>query len=226
MGPVRPAHMPTFAPEATRIPPGEVELMQRQKVWVDPQHHSNNKPDDKITAWKYATHGDSRRSYDDYGNAIGDWFSRLANWQWFVTCTLAHNHLSKGFTEPGIGTARACLRELVVLSCARQFLCVFELQRSGVPHLHALLGGCGAINGGVAQEHFYRGYGISRWKIYQEGGFAPRYIGKYLQKEMIELYIGLGGPYLMEDFKIFTGGLTKRGTRRFQWDPSLGGTRV
>ncbi len=103
---------------------------------------------------------------------------------------------------------------------------MFEMQRRGVPHLHALLGGCPAINGGVAQEHFFRNYGISRWKVYQPGGSAPKYIGKYLQKEMIELYIGLDGPYDIDRFKIFTGGLTKKKTLRFMWDPTLGGTRV
>ncbi len=176
--------------------------------------------------WRYASVGDSRREYDEYGNEFGDWIASLANWNWFVTCTLSSDILSKGFTEPGLGTARACLRELLVLSCAREFVCVFELQARGVPHLHALLGGCPAINGGVAQEHFYRNYGISRWKIYQPGGKAPKYLGKYLQKEIIELYIGTDGPYDMDRFKIFTGGLTNKGTLRYNWDPSLGGTRV
>ncbi len=180
----------------------------------------------KPTPWRYTTVGDSRREYDEYGNSMGEWLSAMADWNWFVTCTLANDILSKGFSEPGVGTARACLRELLVLSGARFFVCVFELQARGVPHLHALLGGCPAINGGVAQEHFFRSYGISRWKVYQPGGKAPKYLGKYLQKEMIELYIGLDGPYEMEDFKVFTGGLTKKNTPRFSWDPSLGGTRV
>ncbi len=178
------------------------------------------------TPWQYASVGDSRREYDEYGNEIGEWFGQLSEWHWFVTCTLARDHLSKGFSAPGVATARACLRELIVRSAARSFLCVFELQRDGVPHLHALLGGCAAIDGGVAQEHFFRAYGISRWKIYKPGGAAPRYIGKYLQKEMIELYIGLDGPYVMDFFRTFLGGLTKKGTPRFEWDSSLGGTRV
>ncbi len=176
--------------------------------------------------WQYASAGDSRREYDDLGNAMGDWINELAIWQWFVTCTLSSASLSKGFTEPGLGSARACLRELVVRSRAREFICVFELQKSGVPHLHALLAGCPAINGGLAQEHFYRSFGISRWKVFQEGGGAPRYISGYLTKEIIEMYVGLGGPYEMDDFKTFTGGLTKKGTRRYNWDASMGGTRV
>ncbi len=179
-----------------------------------------------IEPWKYASVGDSRRSYDEYGNAMGDWVASLAAWQWFVTCTLARENLSSGFSEPGLGSARACLRELVVLSGARSFICVFELQRDGVPHLHSLLAGCPAINGGVAQEHFYRNFGISRWKIFKPGGKAPRYLGKYLQKEVIELYFGEQGPYDIDAFKVFTGGLTKKGTRRFAWDPSMGGTRI
>ncbi len=201
-------------------------IMPGEKHWVDPKSAAWNKFDTKISAWRYALKGDSRRSYDEYGDAMGDWIASLATWQWFVTCTLARGKVSRGFTSPGIGSARACLRELVVLSCAIQFVCVFELQKDGVPHLHCLLAGCPAINGGVAQEHFFKNWGISRWKIYQPGGKAPRYLGKYLQKEVIELYYGAGGPYDMDAFKVFTGGLTKRGTRQFAWDPSLGGTRV
>ncbi len=176
--------------------------------------------------WRFASKSDSRREYDEYGNEMGEWISHLADWTWFVTCTLANEHLSKGFSEPGLGTARACLRELVVLSGARQFICVFELQRRGVPHLHALLASCPAIDGGVAQTYFEDCYGFSRWKAYQPGGQAPKYIGKYLQKEMIELYVGLDGPWAMDDFKIFTGGMTLKRTPRFDWDPSMGGTRV
>ncbi len=201
-------------------------LMPGDKPWVDPKHSAWSKPDTRVTAWKYATVGDTRREYDDYGNEFGQWLANLAEWHWFVTCTLSREKVSIGFSEPGVGAARACLRELIVRSEARSFACVFELQQDGVPHLHALLGGCAAIDGGVASEHFYRNYGISRWKIYQPGGAAPKYLGKYLQKELIEMYVGLEGPYVMDQFKVFTGGLTKRGTPRFQWDPSLGGTRV
>ncbi len=179
-----------------------------------------------VTPWRFAGVGDARRSYDDFGNEFGEWVAGLASWNWFVTCTLANENLSKGYTEPGLGSARACLRELLVLSQAREFICVFELQRRGVPHLHALLGGCPAINGGVAQEHFFRGYGISRWKIYQPGGAAPKYLGKYLQKALVEMYVGFDGPYVIEDFKTYTGGFTKKGTLRFDWDPTMGGTRV
>ncbi len=201
-------------------------IMPGDKSFVDPKHPAWNKPDPKLSVWKHAGVGEARRSYDDFGNEFGEWVARLSSWNWFVTCTLANANLSRGFSEPGLGSARACLRELLVLSRARSFICVFELQKRGVPHLHALLGGCPAINGGVAQEHFFRGYGISRWKIYIPGGAAPKYLGKYLQKEVIELYVGLEGPYEMDDFKTFHGGYTKKGTLRFDWDPTLGGTRV
>ncbi len=201
-------------------------VMPGDKRIVDPKHWSNNRPDAKLTIWKGASVGDARRDYDELGNEMGEWINSLAVWQWFVTCTLSDKYLSKGFTEPGLGSARACLRELVVRSCVRQFICVFELQKSGVPHLHALLAGCPAINGGEAQEFFYRNYGISRWKVFQDGGGAPRYISGYLSKEIVEMYVGTQGPYEMDDFKEFTGGLTKRGTRRYNWDTSMGGTRV
>ncbi len=192
----------------------------RRRSRVQKRRRSPSQP------WQFASHWDSRREYDDYGAAIGDWFAALADWQWFVTLTLGRAKLSKSFDRPGVGTARACLRQLLVLSRCRSFLCVFELHKSGVPHLHALLAGCPAINGAVASQYFYGGYGISRWKIYKPGGAAPKYIGKYLAKEMIELYIGTTGPWDMDQFKIKTGGLTKKGTPRFIWDTTLGDTRV
>ncbi len=194
--------------------------------FVNPKHPAHIKPDEKLLPWVGALKGASRREYDEYGNEFGAWCANLADWNWFVTCTLADKNISRGFSEPGLGTARACLRELIVRSNARQFICVFELQKRGVPHLHALLGGCPAINGGDAQEFFERTFGISRWKVYSSGGAAPKYLGKYLQKEVIELYVGLDGPWEMDDFKTFLGGLTKKGTPRFQWDSSMGGTRV
>ncbi len=178
------------------------------------------------TPWHYTSPGDSRRDYDEYGEAMGDWIAGLASWAWFVTITLANDKVSKGFTEPGLGTARAALRELAVHSKCETFFCVFELQQRGVPHLHALLAGCPAINGNVAQQFFERSYGFSRWKVFQPGGAAPKYLGKYLQKSIIELYFGYEGPYDMDRFKVFTGGLTKKGTARFQWDPDMGGTRI
>lgn len=109
---------------------------------------------------------------------------------------------------------------------ARAFVCCFELQKRGAYHLHALLAGCPAINGAVAARWFDDNFGVSRWKVYKPGGAAPKYVGKYLMKDVVELYIGSGGPYVEEDFKMYTGGLTKQGTPRFTWDTTMNGTRV
>ncbi len=163
--------------------------------------------------WLYATpHQVIANHQDGKGsdaNEFGEWIDGLANWSWFVTRTLADKNFTAGFTAPGIGTARQCLRDLLIWSQCHEFVCVFELQRRGVPHLHALLGGCGyAINGREAQERDERLWGYAKWVVYREAGGAPAYLGKYLGKEMVELYMGLGGPYTKRQVKGTTlGGL-------------------
>jgi len=179
-----------------------------------------------IEPWRYASVGDSRREYDEYGEAIGDWLGCLAEWQWFVTCTLRDPPSRSGFTLAGAGTARSCLRSLLERTLAKQFVCVFELQDRGAYHLHALLAGCPSINGEVAAKWFEEHFGFSRWKIFSEGGQAPKYIGKYLTKDVVELYIGSQGPYVLEDFKRYTGGFTRKGKPRWSWDTTMKGTRV
>lgn len=151
---------------------------------------------------------------------MGDWLGTMAPWQWFVTVTLDPGRLNRGFTKAGMGTARRALRLLLAESRAVEFVCVFELHRSGVPHLHALLSGCPAINGAHAAEWMNDAVGLSRFKVFNPEGQAPAYIGKYLNKEMVELYIGTAGPYTTERFKV------RDGTGRFTWDTTMAGTRV
>ncbi len=179
-----------------------------------------------VEPWRYASTSDSRREYDEYGEAIGDWIDGMADWQWFVTCTLRDPPSRSGFTLAGEGTARACLRKLLERSMARQYVCVFELQERGAYHLHALLGGCPSINGAVAAEWFEEHFGFARWKVFKEGGAAPKYLGKYLTKAVVQLYIGMDGPYTEEDFKVETGQFTKRGMARWSWDTTMKGARV
>lgn len=176
--------------------------------------------------WKYASSGDVRRTHDEYGTAVGDWIHDLASWQWFVTCTLRDPPAGGRFTIAGAGQARRCLRELLVTTRAREYVCVFELQKRGAYHLHALLSGCPAINGKVASEHFEKKFGTSRWKIFKDGGGAAKYLGKYLMKDVVELYIGSDGPWTEEDFKVLTGGFTKKLTPKFTWDTTMKGARV
>ncbi len=179
-----------------------------------------------VEPWRYASTSDSRREYDEYGDAIGNWIAAMADWQWFVTCTLRDPPSKTGFTMAGAGTARACLRALLERSVASHYVCVFELQERGAYHLHALLAGCPSINGLAASEWFDKHFGMSRWKVFKEGGEAPKYLGKYLTKDVVELYIGSTGPYKADDFKILTGGRTKAGTARWSWDTTMKGTRV
>lgn len=148
-----------------------------------------------VTPWIHATKGVTKGSYKgEYVDALGKWFEGLSDWNWFITRSL-NNRVDEGFTEAGIGTARHCLRDLLLRTEAESFVCVFERQERGVPHLHALLRAGRAISGRVEQERDFQLHGISRWKIYHKGKGAAYYVGKYLGKEMIELYIGLDGPY-------------------------------
>jgi len=179
----------------------------------------------EVLPWLYASVGDSRRGYDEYGEAIGEWLASQAEWQWFVTCTLRDPKAGR-FDKAGSGQARSCLRALLVESRCSSYVCVFELQERGATHLHALLAGCPAIAGGVANEYFFKHFGISRWKVFKHGGGAPKYVGKYLTKDVVEMYIQHDGPYDYEDFKILTGGLTKKGTLRYTWDTTMKGARV
>ena len=43
------------------------------------------------------------------------------------------------------------------------------------------------------QERDFRIYGISRWLPYVTAGGAAGYLGKYLTKDRVELYIGAEG---------------------------------
>lgn len=148
-----------------------------------------------VTPWAYASSGNIRAEHrSEVVDAFGKWVDGLGDWQWFVTRTLGRP-VDVGFTQPGAGTARRCLRDLLVRTRARRFVCVFEMQSRGVPHLHALLETASAISGGVEQERDYNKWGIARWKIFRRGAGASYYLGKYLGKELIELYVGLDGPW-------------------------------
>ncbi len=146
-----------------------------------------------LEAWIHASAGSVRRNNDEYRNAMGDWIGQLGNWTLFVTRTLGDQSVSEG--EPSVATARSCLRELLLRSEARKFACVFELQKRGVYHLHALLETAKPFRLFDEQERDMRLWGISRWKVFTPGGGAPGYIGKYLTKAAVEMYVGLDGPY-------------------------------
>ncbi len=201
MGPVRLTESERAPDERTaRLMVGEV-----QQSSVDP--------------WRYATAGQVRRTHDDYGSAVGEWIAGQGDWQWFVTCTLRDPPETSPFTKAGSGEARRCLRAVLEQSRCKRYVCVFELQKRGATHLHALLAGCEAIDGMAAQEWFYERFGISRWKVFNPEGEAPKYIGKYLTKDVVEMYIGLDGPWKSKDFYV------RSGTTR-SWSTDMKGHRV
>lgn len=144
--------------------------------------------------WKYADSGFVKANYrGELRNEFGDWIERLGDWDWFVTRTLGRP-VDMGFTQPGRETARMCLRDLITRSEARRMVAVFEDQKRGVPHLHVLLETAKGLNGGVEQERDFQKWGIARWKVYRHEQGAKYYLGKYLTKDVTEMYIMLDGP--------------------------------
>ncbi len=163
----------------------------------------NGDSDADASQWIHA-----RRMKDDSGDAFGRWAEGLGPFQWFVTRTLG-KPVDMGFTKVGLATARRCLRDLLIRTEATRCVAVFEMQEErGVPHLHALLGGCRGIDGGVEGRRDMELWGIARWKVFKREAGAPAYLGKYLAKDQVELYVGREGPYSMERLQGTTvGGL-------------------
>lgn len=150
--------------------------------------------------WLYASSKAARIADGESSeNEFARWIMGFGPYEWFVTRTLDRKNVQEGFTKPGLGTARNCLRQLLVYSAAKRFASVFEMHKDGVPHLHAVIGGCRGIRGDVAQRDDAALWGWSRWKAFKEAGGAPRYLGKYLGKDFTEMYVGRGGPYAVAD---------------------------
>jgi len=160
------------------------------------QGSPGSKPGQETTFWEFGSakhrwnvgRGSDAASY-------GSWFESLGPWQWFVTRTYDPSKLGSGYTQAGVGTMRKCLRDLLTRTEAKRLVCVFERQSRGDYHLHALLGGCKALDGRAEQERDKKVWGIARWKMFNGTG-AGGYLAKYVAKDMSsELYIGLEGPY-------------------------------
>ncbi len=161
--------------------------------------------------WLYAQRKASRiAAKDSEENEFARWLMGFGPYEWFVTRTLDRERVQSGFTKPGLGTARNCLRQLLVYSQAKRFAGVFEMHADGVPHLHAIIGGCRAIRADVAERDDAQLWGWAKWKPFKATGGAPRYLGKYLGKDYTELYIGTKGPWEVGSLR----------------GPTLGGLRV
>lgn len=144
--------------------------------------------------WQYASSATVRALHiSEVRRSFGDWLESLGNWKWFITRTLGRP-VDMGYTLPGRGTARDCLRDLLIRTEARRCVCVFEMQERGVPHLHALIDTGRGVNAGLEQERDFTKWGIARWKKYDHEAGAKYYLGKYLTKDVTELYIMLDGP--------------------------------
>lgn len=157
--------------------------------------------------WQYATKGFVNAKHkDEVTKGYGAWFSSLGAWNWFVTRTLGRP-VDMGYTQPGMATARACMRDLLLRSKASKAVIVFELQERGVPHLHGLLECQRGVNGRVEERRDIELWGIARWKPYKVDGGAAAYVGKelitstYMAKELTELYVFEDGPYLSKQLE-------------------------
>ncbi len=143
-------------------------------------------------------HGNAKHQWAAGGGAeaanYGKWFESMAEWQWFVTRTFDPENLQKGFTQAGAGTANRMLLDLLKQSAAKSFVAVYERQSRGDFHVHALLAGCRGLNGSAEESRDKAKFGFAKWKIFRGSG-AGAYLAKYLSKDMMSLYIGLGGPY-------------------------------
>ncbi len=162
-----------------------------------------------LDPWLYASGKAARiAAKDSEENEFARWIMGFGPYEGFVTRTLDRERVQSGFTKPGLGTARNCLRQLLVYSQTKRFTAVFEMHADGVPHLHALLGGCRGLDGARCESDDRALWGWAKWKAFKATGGAPRYLGKYLGKDYTELYVGTRGPWGVAELKGSTlGGL-------------------
>lgn len=132
--------------------------------------------------------------------AYGAWFDALGDFTYFVTRTFKDKPVQAGstYTEWGVGHARKCLADLYTVTGAIRAVSVFEYQRyrGGVPHIHSVIESDRRIDFKKQSNADFFMWGISKWEHYVLGAGATSYLGKYLSKEMVELYVHTEAPEL------------------------------
>ncbi len=132
--------------------------------------------------------------------AYGEWFDSLGEFTYFVTRTFRDKPVEEGstYTEWGLGHARKCLADLYTVTDAVRAVSVFEFQknRGGVPHIHSVIEADRRIDFKKQANLDYYQWGISKWENYVLGAGATAYLGKYLSKEMVEMYVHIEKPKL------------------------------
>lgn len=173
------------------------------------------------TAWR-TEQWTSRRDLIQAAKAgLGKWLQESARWEWFVTITFrdptprgtpsipategmdtlfAEGSGHHGYNRKGWAFATATW-ERFIAAVRKPFSCldyamVFERQKRGVVHIHALVGN---VNPDIMrlelQEEYWNTIGMARFKKYDASLGASYYLGKYLAKDdyKLELSESLGG---------------------------------
>lgn len=133
---------------------------------------------------------------EELRQAWGDWLSRLAPWEWFVTMTLRDPPAGSTWTRPGWATAKRAWTELT--GRARPALGelawvrMFEQQKGrGVPHIHALVGNCDpSVRRMDLVDWAWGRWGMTRVLEYDPKLGARFYLCKYVTKQMADIDFG------------------------------------
>lgn len=127
--------------------------------------------------------------------AWGSWISGLADWQWFATLTLrppGEEEQRQGYTKRGWGYANKAYKEF--LGRLRPpigelvWFRALELQKwTGVPHIHALVGGLDDTRYAEVAQWYWQKYGFIRVLEYDPELGAGFYLCKYVTKELSDI---------------------------------------
>ena len=136
---------------------------------------------------------DLPQDFSDVKAAWGRFLTGLDQWDWFVTLTFRDPPENcRGWNRAGFATAKRAWREFCDLVGSDRWVRVFELQRRGVPHVHALVAGVGGLRRDEVWGECFRRWGISRILPYDRRRGAGWYLAKYVVKEIVDVEFGAG----------------------------------
>lgn len=144
----------------------------------------------------------SHRASEEWGR----WLSGLYPWDWFVTMTFRDTYAGvgdwksrnghRGRTRTRVGWSAAKRAWLhFVRECEGRigqpgslvWARFFEVQRRGVPHIHALVGRTGKLRRMDLVDWCWKHYGIARIYAYNPKLGAGYYITKYVTKAIADV---------------------------------------
>ena len=132
--------------------------------------------------------------------AWGTWISGLADWQWFATLTLRppdEEEQARGYTKRGWKYAHnaydAFLRQVKPALGSLVWFRALELQKwTGVPHIHALVGGLDNTRYAEVASWYWQKYGFCRVLDYDPQLGAGFYLCKYVTKALGDIAFSPG----------------------------------